>query len=88
MMKQAAIVNQLTPTIFVIEILMIKAASGLENPLVAKSFFTDSKNGGSFSPLMSFSSSELVPVPYTVKNNEQHFVSMYDINTEQTPTHN
>lgn len=48
----------LTPTIFVMEILQIKATSGLVNPGVLKNVLTDSKKGGSFSPLMNFSNSD------------------------------
>jgi hypothetical protein len=59
----------LTPTIFVIEILMMNAARGLKNPGVAKNFPTDSINGGSSSPLTSFSISELFQF-YARKENE------------------
>jgi hypothetical protein len=40
-------------------ILQINAARGLVNPLVEKNFCTDFTNGGSVSPLISFSSSEV-----------------------------
>jgi hypothetical protein len=47
------------PTIFVIAILIIKADSGKMNPRVANNFPTDSIKGGSSSPLLSFSISDL-----------------------------
>ena len=50
---------RLTPTTLVMAILQMNAASGLVNPLVEKNVCTDSRNGGSFSPLISFSSSEV-----------------------------
>ncbi len=49
----------LTPTIFVIEILIMKAANGNVNPGVPNNFPTDSMNGGSSSPEANFSISEL-----------------------------
>ena len=50
---------QLTPTMLVIERLMIKAANGLPKPGVDINFLTDSINGGSSSPFLIFSISEL-----------------------------
>ena len=47
------------PTMLVIEMLQMKAMSGLVKPGVLKNFLTDSKNGGSSSPLSNFSISEL-----------------------------
>ena len=50
---------KLTPTMFVMEMLMINAARGFANPGVEKNFPTDSIKGGSVSPFANFSISEL-----------------------------
>ena len=60
----------LTPTIFVMEMLIMKAANGNANPGVPNNFPTDSMNGGSSSPEASFSISELRCT--TIKKWEQH----------------